>query len=97
MKKVLILIALICLSCSTDHAAKDSATAVDCDAEYMALVNELDNSSLILKADKEKYRPPLIHAYQLCESGRIAEAEKLVDELRQDGHFEEVFENLQGN
>jgi len=90
MKKCIIVVAALCLFCSTAYAADD------CDSEYLNLINELKNSNIAEK-EKEKYLPELKRALQLCKEGKDAEAEKIVKDLKDQGLSEEMFDNLSGN
>jgi len=91
MKVCMIVVAAICLFCSTINAADD------CDSEYLNLINELKSSTKILDTEKEKYLPPLEKAHQLCKEGKLEEAEKIVKDLKDQGLSEEVFEQSDGN
>ena len=96
MKKLVIIVAMIiCFSCSTDNAAEYPAD--DCEQEYANLIEELNSTKKILDSEKEKYLPPLKKALQLCQDGKPEEAAKIVDDLKQQGISEEMFEHLEGN
>ena len=90
MKKCMVVLAAIFLFCSSAYAADD------CDSEYLNLINELENSN-IDKTEKEKFLPPLEKAYQLCKEGKAEEAAKIVDDLKNQGLSQEVFEHSEGN
>lgn len=90
MKSCIVVVAAIFLICSAVYAQDD------CDTEYLNLINELKNSR-ILDAEKEKYLPPLEKALQLCKEGKIEQAAKIVDDLKDQGLSEEMFDNLEGN
>jgi len=91
MKKCMVVLAAIFLFCSSAYAADD------CDSEYLNLINELKSSTKILDTEKEKYLPPLEKAHQFCKEGKLEEAEKIVDDLKNQGLSQEVFENSEGN
>lgn len=96
MKKLLIVVAMIiCFACSTDKA-KEYPTD-DCEQEYTNLIEELKSTERIPKSEKEKYFPPLEKALKLCLEGKPEEADKIVQELKQQGTAEEVFKHLEGN
>ena len=97
MKKLFMIVVavIICFACSTDKAAEYPAD--DCDSEYAKLIEELKSSPKILKSEKEKYLPPLEKALQLCKEGKPEEAAKIVEDLKNQGTAEEVFDNLGGN
>ena len=90
MKKVMVVIAVICFFCSPAYAADD------CDSEYANLIKELENSNM-LESEKKKYLPGLKKALQLCREGKDEEAAKIVQDLKNQGLAEEVFENPGGN
>ncbi len=90
MKKIMVVIAVICFFCSPAYAADD------CDSEYSNLIKELENSN-ILKSEKKKYLPGLKRALQLCREGKDEEAAKIVDDLKNHGLSEEVFNKPDGN
>ena len=90
MKKYMVVLAAIFLFCSSAYAADD------CDSEYLNLINELKNSNIV-KTEKEKFLPPLEKAYQLCKEGKAEEAAKIVDDLKNQGLSQEVFEHSEGN
>jgi len=78
----MVVVAAICLSCSSNYVANDSANdfADDCDSTYLELSNRVKRSSEIV--DKEKYLMPLEKALQLCKEGKKEEASKIVDDLK---------------
>ena len=80
-----VFLAICLLFINTTHAAND------CESEYLKLINGLENSTKILEADKKKYLPPLEKALQLCKEGKLEEAEKIVNDLKNEALFEEVF------
>ena len=90
MKKCIIVVAALCLFCSMAYAADD------CDSEYAKLIKELENSNIV-EAEKNKYLPELKKALQLCKEGKDEEAAKIVDDLKDQGLSEEVFEQSDGN
>ena len=90
MKKLIVAVAVIFLICSAVYAQDD------CETEYLNLINELKNSK-ILDVEKEKYLPPLKKALQLCREGKIEQAEKIVDDLNDQGLSEEIFDTHDGN
>jgi hypothetical protein len=81
---------VLCLFCTTVYAADD------CDYEYLNLINELKNSNIV-DTEKERYLPPLKKALQLCKEGKIEQASKIVNDLKNQGLSEEVFEHQEGN
>ena len=96
MKNLMIMVAaLICFSCSTDKAVEYPTD--DCEQEYANLIEELESTKQILESEKEKYLPPLKKALALCKEGKPEEADKIVQDLKQQGVAEEVFKNLGGN
>jgi hypothetical protein len=96
MKKLLIVFAvIICFACSTDKA-KEYPTD-DCEEEYANLIEELNSSQKILKSEKEKYLPGLEKALKLCLEGKPEEADKIVQDLKQQGLSEEMFDSMEGN
>jgi hypothetical protein len=90
MKKLMVVIAVICFFCSPAYAADD------CDSEYSNLIKELEKSN-ILESEKKKYLPGLKRALQLCREGKDEEAAKIVDDLKNQGLSEEVFNKADGN
>ena len=82
---MVVVFAIGLLFINTTHAADD------CEAEYLKLINGLENSTKILEADKEKYLPPLEKALQLCKEGKLEEADKIVNDLKNEALLEEVF------
>ena len=92
---MIIVAATIFLSCSTDNAVEYPAD--DCEQEYANLIEELQSTEKILDSEKEKYLPPLKKALQLCKEGKPKEADKIVQDLKQQGLSEEIFDHLEGN
>ena len=86
MKIFMVVVAAICLSCSGNYDANDSAN--DCDSTYLELSNRVKRSSEIV--DKEKYLTPLEKALQLCKEGKKEEASKIVDDLKAQARRERV-------
>ena len=92
---MIVVAVIICFACSTDKAVEYPAD--DCEPEYARLVEELKSSSKILKSEKEKYLPPLKKALQLCKEGKPEEAAKIVNDLKNQGLSEEMFDRSDGN
>ena len=90
MKKLMVVIAVICFFCSPAYAADD------CDSEYAKLIKELEKSNM-LETEKQKYLPGLRKALQLCREGKDEEAAKIVKDLKNQGLAEEVFDSGGGN
>ena len=90
MKKCVLVLAVIYLFCSMAYAADD------CDSEYAKLIKELENSNIV-EAEKNKYLPELKNALQLCKEGKDKEAAKIVEDLKDQGLSEEVFNRPDGN
>jgi hypothetical protein len=90
MKKLMVVVIVICFFCSPAYAADD------CDSEYAYLIKELEKSN-ILESEKKKYLPGLKKALQLCREGKDKEAAKIVEDLKDQGLSEEVFDSRDGN
>jgi hypothetical protein len=89
MKICMVFVVAIFLFCNTVYAADD------CESKYLNLINKVEESEKIL--DKEKYLSQLEKALQLCKEGKREQASKIVDDLRDDALFDEVFKNVDGH
>jgi hypothetical protein len=90
VKKIMVVLAVICFFWSSAFAADD------CDSEYAKLIDELKSSNM-LESEKKKYLPGLEKALQLCREGKDEEADKIVRDLKHQGLSEEAFDSSSGN
>lgn len=93
MKKCIVFLSLIFLSCSPAIVTNDSPN--DCDSIYLKLLDRLEKTSEVL--NKEKYRSQIEKAYRLCKEGKNEEASKILEHLKADVRLEKVFESPSAN
>ena len=88
MKKLIIVVAVIGLFCSSAYAADY------CDTKYMELINKLKSTDKIMDDQKKQYIPSLEKALELCKQNKMAEARQIMDELK-DQFFSDALTNQQ--
>lgn len=103
MKKFISAVVVICLmsitalvpiACQSQPATR---TASECEAGYMKLVDLIKNSDKLTDAQKKEYAAPALEALEMCKEGKIEEARKMVNEMRQQGALDTVFQTWDKN
>ncbi len=72
----MIIVAAICIFSITAYAEDN------CDTKYKELIKGLKSTDKIMDDQKKKYLPSIEKAYQLCKQGKMEEARKIMDEVK---------------
>ena len=86
MKRFMVALAVLCFLKGSAYAAND------CDAGYRKLTNELKSTTKIGEKQKMEYLSLIEKAYQLCQQGKMEEANEVIDDAK-DQYFNEAVTN----
>ena len=87
MKRIYIFTIIITILCSIYSFAEE-----DCTTKYQDLRNRVSGSDGVTKENLEKAYKMLDEAQKLCQEGKIKEANKIVESLRQEVALWTVFD-----